>query len=297
MQPAQANAPSEGASVEPAPRGDNDDKSDKSDESETQAAITPEQLEAYEQEKRERERKDPKKWRHKGLILELLLGTQDCTGAYCKDPDNLDATPGFRLAGFIGRNSLGILDLGLELGWGTLNPGEINGRFATDIYDLDPVRLEQLVNDRLGIDLAEFDLSQAVTTTVKLRTVNAGPTLRIHVLPRGRYDPYVGTGFHYLLWRARYETLSGPARLDFHGFAVPLQVGFNVFVHPNIAVGARFDYSFTYYFLANLDHPDAAGVTIVSTLDDAAADPNLENPTQSGLPRFWALLFGARARF
>ncbi len=289
MQPADAGPPDQqDASVEPTPQADAPPPS---------TTITPEQLEAYEQEKHARERKDPKKWRHKGLILEFMLGTQGCTGSYCRDADNLDATPGFRIAGLIGRNSLGILDFGLELGWGTLNPGEINGRFATDIYDLDPVRLEQLINDRLGIDLAEFDLSQAVTTTAKLRTANAGPTLRIHVLPRGRYDPYVGAGFHYLLWRARYETLSGPARLDFHGFAVPLQVGFNVFVHPNIAVGARFDYSFTYYFLAHLDHPDASGVTIVSTLDDAAIDVTVDNPTQKGLPKFWALLFGARARF
>ncbi|MCA9713917.1 MAG: hypothetical protein KC468_04390, partial [Myxococcales bacterium] len=261
------------------------------------AVITPEAIAAFEEAQREAERANPKKWRHAGLIFEFMIGTQGCTRSYCKGEDNLNAKPGLRLNGFLGRNTFGILDIGLELGWGTLTPGDVNGLNAADIYDLDPQRLQDVLNERLGIDLFDFDLSQAVTTTVKLRTVNAGPSLRIHVLPRGRYDPYVGVGFHYHLWRARYETLSGPARLDFHGVALPLQLGFNVFVHPNVAVGARFDYDFTYYFLANLDHPDASGFTIVSVLDEAAADTTVENPTQEGLPRFWGFTLGARGRF
>ncbi|MCA9694388.1 MAG: outer membrane beta-barrel protein, partial [Myxococcales bacterium] len=252
---------------------------------------------AARKKRREKLRKNPKKWPHNGLVFELQVGTQGCFRRYCHGEANLNAGPGFRLFGFLGGNAYGILDFGISFGWGTLGAGDVTGKNAIGIYELDPNILQNIAVDTFGVDVFNVDLTRLNVQDVSLRTVDVGPALRIHFLRRGRFDPFVGVGIHYMLWRGRYETDVGKARLDFHGVGVPFEIGMNVFVHPNIAVGANFSYLHTHYFLASFQHPDANGLAPLALLDPAVVSTEEDTTFHDGLPRFWTLTFGARTRF
>ncbi|MBK8236214.1 MAG: hypothetical protein KBB21_30725 [Nannocystaceae bacterium] len=233
-----------------------------------------------------------KRFSHAGFTVDARVGTLGCFRATCA-ADRHGARPGLRLDGFIGGNIRGWVDFGLAGGWGTMEANVAKGTNVLTLYGLDPNVLQGalavLAGQALGINFASLAVNDA-----KLRSAQAGPLLRVHFIPRGRFAAWVGTGAYYNLFRGRYDTAGGAARVDFHGLAVPVEAGFAVHVHEHVAVGLQFDYLWTWYGLANLQQGAQAFTVPVRVLDEAA---KLQNASlRSQLPQFWTFGLGLRAR-
>jgi hypothetical protein len=253
----------------------------------------PKSREEEEEEAARARRKQPKKWRHAGLIVEPRFGTLGCTRQFCAGSNGHDERPGALLGGFIGGNLLGLLDLGIEAQWGTLRPGDLKGKNAVTLYGVDPARLEQALSERLGTEV-DVDFNQLTVNSAKARAVSAGPALRVHFLRKGRGVAYVGFGIHYQLWRNRYETTGGPTRMDFHGFVAPFRVGGGAYVHPNIAITGEFAYHYAFYVITGVSHPELSGVAPLTLLEGAALDAGTN--LRKGLPHFWSFSVSVRFR-
>ncbi|WAS94344.1 hypothetical protein [Nannocystis punicea] len=267
------------------PTGSDGKKADKPAEPKSQEEI--------EEEAARARRKQPKKWRHAGLILEPRFGTLGCTRQYCASSGGHHERPGALLGGFVGGNLLGLIDLGIEAQWGTLRPGDLEGKNAVTLYGIDPARLEQALSERLGTEV-DVDFNQLIVNSAKARAVSAGPALRIHFLRKGRGLAYIGTGIHYQLWRNRYETAGGPTRMDFHGFVAPFRVGGGAFVHPNIAITGEFAYHYAFYVITGVSHPELSGVAPLTIIEGAALDAGTN--LRKGLPHFWSFSVSVRFR-
>jgi len=241
---------------------------------------------------RKQAKRTPKQYRHNGFVVDGRLGTLGCVRTLCGS-DRLDARPGVRLDGFLGGNIKGWVDLGVSGGWGTMTPRVDEGTNVLTLYGLDPYRLQQAL-DLLGGQALGIDLGALAVTDAKLRAAQFGPLVRVHFIPRGRFTAYVGTGAQYNLFRAKYDTLGGNVRLDFHGIAVPIQAGFGVHVLENLAVGVQFDYLWSWYGLATVDHPSRKFTLPVRVLESAAQMQQVDLRRQ--LPHFWTFGFALRAR-
>lgn len=239
-------------------------------------------------------RKQPKKWRHNGLILEPRIGLQGCTRVFCAGSQGHDAGPGVHLGGFVGGNIFGVLDVGIEVGWGTLKPRGAAGKNAVSLYGIDPERLEQAIADRTGADFLALDLSQLVVSSARTRTVQVGPALRIHFLRKGRGIAYVGAGIHYQQWRNQYETAGGPTRLSFHGLVAPLRVGGGAFVHPNIAITGEFAYHYAFFVVGGVSHTELSAVVPLTVIEGAALEAG--SNLKQGMPHFWSFTVNLRFR-
>ncbi|WP_170135897.1 hypothetical protein [Nannocystis exedens] len=256
-------------------------------------AEPPKSQEEIEEEAARARRKQPKKWRHAGLIVEPRFGTLGCTRQFCASSSGHGERPGALLGGFIGGNLLGLLDLGIEAQWGTLRPRDVEGKNAVTLFGIDPARLEQALSERLGTEV-DVDFNQLIVNSAKARAVSAGPALRIHFLRKGRGVAYIGTGIHYQLWRNRYDTTGGPTRMDFHGFVAPFRVGGGAFVHPNIAVTGEFAYHYAFYVITGVSHPELSGVAPLTIIEGAALDAGAN--LRKGLPHFWSFSVSVRFR-
>ena len=241
---------------------------------------------------RKESKRTPKQYRHNGFVIDGRLGTLGCVRTLCGS-DRHDARPGVRLDGFLGGNIKGWVDLGVSGGWGTMTPRVDEGTNVLTLYGLDPYRLQQAL-DLLGGQALGIDLGALAVTDAKLRAAQFGPLVRVHFIPRGRFTAYVGTGAQYNLFRAKYDTLGGNVRLDFHGIAVPIQAGFGVHVLENLAVGVQFDYLWSWYGLATVDHPSRKFTLPVRVLESAAQMQQVDLRRQ--LPHFWTFGFALRAR-
>lgn len=228
------------------------------------------------------ETKDEEPIKHKGFIVDFRVGVLGCTRLICK---RHDAKPGLRLDGMLGRNFFGIIDLGLAGAWGRMRANVAPGTSGLSLYGLDPAALPP--------EAAALSFDQFTVNDAHFETVQAGLGLRVHVIPRGRFDPYVGAGAQYNLLRAIYDTPAGATRLGFHGLAFPLQAGFVYFVHENIALGAQFDWLLTWYGgITVRGAPGRLGAPI-PLIKDAAAQAGVDLP--GDLPQFWSV--GAVAHF
>ncbi len=259
-------------------------------------ALTLADLEALEQQRAEELRRNPKKWRHNGLVVDFQLGTAGCFRAICRSSETgHQAGPGVHVGGFLGGNLLGLVEFGLEAGWNTLRTRGAAGQNALSLYGIDPVMLQQQIAERQPLTVIEADFSQLIVDTARSRAFNIGPSLRIHFLRKGRGLAYIGSGLHYQMWRTRYETLDGPLRLDFHGLSAPFKIGGGAYVHPNIAVTGEFTYTAAFYVLAGVNHPEAAAVAPLAVVDSSAVDVNTE--LRKGLPHFGKFTVNLRFRF
>lgn len=252
--------------------------------------------EEIEEEEARARRKDPKKWRHAGMILEPRFGVFGCTRDFCAGSSKHDAKPGALLGGFIGGNLLGLLDVGIEAQWGTLRPGAVAGRNALELYGLNPATLQQVIAERLGTDIIEVDFTKLTIAdnASKSRAVSVGPALRIHFIRKGRGIAYAGAGISYQLWRNRYETASGPTRVDFHGLVAPLRVGGGAMVHPNIAVTGEFAYHYAFYVVSGISHTEVSGVLPLTVVEGAALEAG--SNLRKGLPHYWSFTVAVRFR-
>jgi hypothetical protein len=229
---------------------------------------------------------------HRGATLEIGLGPMGCVRGLCGD-DRHAVAPGVRLDGFVGGNILGFVELGLAGGWGSMRSRATEGTNALSMYGLDPWLLQQALYAQ-SAGLLNIDLAGLSITGARMQTAQVGPLLRVHFIPRGRVAVWAGSGAQYHLLRNRYDTLIGQAKMSFHGIAVPIEAGLGVFVHRNVALTARFDYLWTWYGLAVLDHPDQSVTLPVSVLDAAAGQQGIELRQQ--LPQFWTGSRGVRGR-
>jgi len=233
-----------------------------------------------------------RKFSHQGFTADFRLGALGCVRGLCSGEHNV--RPGFRMDGFIGGNIKGFVDVGLAGGWGALTSDVAPGTNALTLYGLDPYLLQQALTLINGGQAPGIDLTALSVTDSKLRTAQGGPVIRVHFIPRGRFTAYVGSGVQYNLFRARYGTAAGGAKIDFHGIAVPIEAAFGVYVHEHVAVGVQFDYLWTWYALANLDHGSQALTVPVRILDEAARMQSTS--LRSQLPQFWTFGLMLRAR-
>lgn len=233
-----------------------------------------------------------KKQKHEGFTVDMRLGTLGCVRGLCSGEHNV--RPGFRVDGFIGGNIKGFVDVGFAGGWGALSSDVAPGTNALTLYGLDPYALQQALTLINGGQSPGIDLTALSVTDSKLRTAQAGPMLRVHFIPRGRFIAYVGSGVQYNLFRARYGTAAGGAKIDFHGLAVPIEAAFGVHVHEHVALGVQFDYLWTWYAISNVDHGGQALTVPVRILDEAARMQNTS--LRSQLPQFWTFGLMLRAR-
>lgn len=235
--------------------------------------------------KKEAPKKSKKdKFKHKGFITEARAGVLGCFGTVCSNNHGMD--PGVQVGGFLGGNLFGFLELGIQGGWGKLNPHVVENSNMLSLYGIDARTLEDEIQvqmnlpPELDLDLAALNVQSAASNAA-----HGGFALRLHVIPRGRVAAYVGTGFNYQLYRSEYGTPLGDVRMDFHGFSVPIQGGLGVYVHKRIAFTGQFDYLWTRYLVANLDHPlqrILAPVQLLETSSEAVSSDFSKN-----LPAFW----------
>ncbi|MCX4246527.1 ribonuclease E domain-containing protein [Paraliomyxa miuraensis] len=219
------------------------------------------------------EDKEPIK--HKGFILDFRVGVVGCTRLLCQ---RHGAKPGLRLDGLMGRNFFGFLDLGLAGAWGRMRANVAPGTDGLALYGLTQ---EGLPPEAAALMFDEFTVDDA-----HLETIQAGLDARVHIIPRGRFDPYVGIGAQYNLFRGIYDTPAGETRMGFHGLAFPLQAGFVVFATKRLAFGAQFDYLVTWYGGVTVrGAPGDLGAPI-PLIEDAAAEAGVNLP--GDLPQLWS---------
>ena len=94
--------------------------------------------------------------------------------------------------------------------------------------------------------------------------------------------------------RARYQTAVGDLGMSFHGIDVPVEANLSVYVHEHVAVGMQFDYMWTWYGLAVLDHPQQRIPVPMRLLEGTAATQGVDVRAQ--LPQFWTLGLAIRGR-
>ncbi len=232
-----------------------------------------------------------KKFPHRGIVGDFRIGTLGCIGGLCRGGH--DISPGVRLGGFFGGNIRGWVELGVGGGWGTLTSKVAPGTNAMALYGLDPYVL-QLALLAQAAGLVNVDLAGLSVQDDKLRVAQVGPSVRVHLLPRGRVGAFVGTGVGYNVLRARYETGLGAMGMDFHGIHVPVEANLSVYVLEHLAVGMQFDYMWTWYGLAVLDHPQQRIPIPMRMLEASAATQGVNVREQ--LPQFWTLGLAIRGR-
>ncbi len=239
------------------------------------------------------ERKKP--YKHRGMIIEGKIGALGCLGRHCRDEANHNSAPGLALGGFFGVNVLGFIDLGLEGAWGRLRPRAYSGRNVFDLYSINGTVLSAKISEEMGVPSLPIDFSTLTVGEVKSTAVHAGPTIRVHVIPRGRLSAYIGLGAHYQLWRNAYDTLGGDFRLSFHGVSVPASVGLGYYVLRRLNLNAEFTYDHTAWLAASIRHPDLDFVAPLLLLEEAALEAGTD--LKKDLPNFWSLVLSARVRF
>ncbi len=232
-----------------------------------------------------------KKLAHRGLSLGANIGTQGCLRSLCGSGSH-NASPGVRLDGFIGGNIRGFVELGVDGGWGTMGAEVEEGTNVLNLYGVNPVQLQQMAV-LLGRPL-DFNVFALGVNDTQLRMARVGPKLRIHFIPRGRVLAYVGTGVGYSRFRAKYKTNGGDVRVDLHGLDVPIEIGGGAQITKHFGVTAQFNYFWTKYPLATLDHPDQELTLPVRVLDEVAAMQG--GNVSKGLPQYWSVTLGARFR-
>ena len=199
-----------------------------------------------------------------------------------------------RVDGFLGGNLRGYVDLGIAGGWGSYGTSIAQNTNLLRLYGIEPAQLQAaatLMGSPLGFNPFALQVQSA-----RLRTARVGPSLRVHLIPRGRGLAYVGAGFGYSTFLADYDTSVGAVSMRFHGIDVPLQVGGGVQITEHIAAIVEFDYTFNNYPVARFEHPQQS-VTLPVALLDSAARESTGTSVSDSLPRMWNVSVGLRARF
>lgn len=228
---------------------------------------------------------------HKGFVAEARAGALGCFGSVCGDGHRMD--PGVQVGGFLGGNIRGFVELGVQGGWGKLRPNIPEGRDVLSLYGIDGRALEDEIQAQMDLP-TEVDLNLAALNVQSAQSsaAHGGLALRFHIVPRGRVAAYLGSGVNYQLFRSQYDTPLGPTKMDFHGLSVPVQVGLGVYLHRRIAITGEFDYLWTKFLVAKLDHPMQQLVAPISALESAS--DAVDADFGKSLPAFWTATVALR---
>lgn len=231
------------------------------------------------------------RFRHGGFILDAKVGGGGCMRTTCQGTAGHHAAPGLHLGGFLGFNLFGLIELGLEGGWSGLRPRDVAGRNALALYGLDPAQLQQAILADQTLPFPVLDFSSFNVTSAKSRAFDIGPSLRIHLIRKGRGLLFVGAGVHYQLWRNDYVTQGGNLRVDSHGASLPLRVGAGVFLTRNIALMGEVAYAPAIFGGMSFRLGDDRGVVPLKILEDTTGINVSKN-----LPHFWSFALTLRFR-
>lgn len=235
---------------------------------------------------------DEEKLPHRGFTIDARVGAAGCVRSLCTSRHN--ASPGLRVDGFLGGNIRGFVDLGIAGGWGSYSASVEQNSNLLRLYGIEPGAL-QAAATAMGSPLG-FNPFALQVQSATLRTARVGPSLRVHLIPRGRGIAYLGAGVGYSTFLADYDTAVGDVSMRFHGIDVPLQAGAGVQLTRHLAAVVQFDYTFNNYPIARFDHPQESLTLPVAFLDSAARQSSGSSVSDS-LPQSWALSAGLRARF
>lgn len=229
---------------------------------------------------------------HRGFTADARVGASGCLRSMCTDSHA--ASPGVRVDGFLGGNIRGFVDLGIAGGWGSYGASVEQNTNLLRLYGIEPAQL-QAAATAMGSPLG-FNPFALQVQSARLRTARVGPSLRVHVIPRGRGLAYFGAGFGYSTFLADYDTSVGGVSMRFHGIDVPLQVGGGVQITEHVAAIVQFDYTFNRYPIARFEHPQQS-LTLPVAFLDSAAQQSTGTSVSGSLPQSWNVSVGLRARF
>lgn len=255
-------------------------------------AAKPAKDESVRESTRRRTDEDKKqRFRHGGFILDAKVGGGGCMRTTCQGSAGHNAAPGLHLGGFLGFNLFGLIEVGFEGGWSALRPRDVAGRNALALYGLDPAQLQQAILADQTLPFPVLDFSSFNVTSAKSRAFDIGPSVRIHLIRKGRGLLFVGAGVHYQLWRNDYKTEGGDLRIDSHGASLPLRVGAGVFLTRNIALMGEVSYAPAIFGGMSFRRGDDRGVVPLKILEDTTGINVSKN-----LPHFWSFALTLRFR-
>ena len=271
--PATAAAPPATTAPAPAPASDA-----------SPAPAPPPARESVRESTRRRTEADRKqRFRHGGLIIDAKVGAAGCLRQVCSSSTGHHAAPGLNLGGFFGFNLFGLIELGIEGGWTALKPRGVAGRNALNLYGLDPAVLQDALLADQSLPFPPLPFTQLDVSSATSRAFDIGPSLRIHLLRKGRGLLFVGAGVHYQLWRNRYATSSGDLTVALHGASIPLRVGAGVFITRNI--GLLFEVAYAPAFFGGMTFRlgDQQGLAPFKVIEDVTG-----RSVTGGMPHFWS---------
>jgi hypothetical protein len=231
---------------------------------------------------------------HRGTVIEASIGPLGCDGVLCGG-SSLDTQPGFRVGGFFGGNIHGWVEMGVTGGWGMMKTRTAGGMNPLSMYGLDVGELQDVLTAAAALGYADIDLQGYTVGDAALQTAQAGPLMRLHFNPRGRFMAWAGSGATYHLLRNDFATERGRVRLDTHGFAVPIEAGLGIAVHEHFAVVATGSYLWTWALLSGIDLPDRELMVPTKLLQRQAVSQGSD--LVGKLPNFWTMSAGIRTRF
>ena len=241
---------------------------------------------------RERSEADKRqRFRHGGFILDARVGGTGCMRTHCQGTAGHHAAPGLHLGGFVGFNLFGLIELGLEGGWNTLRPRDVAGRNAMALYGLDPAQLQQAIAADTSLPIPMIDFSSLNVVSATSRAFDVGPSLRIHLIRKGRGLLFVGAGVHYQLWRNKYDTQGGDLSVSVHGASLPLRVGAGAFITRNLALMAEVSYAPAIFGGMTFRLGDQRGLAPFKIIEDATGIK-----IGRGMPHFWTIALTLRFR-
>jgi len=229
-----------------------------------------------------------KKFPHRGLVLEANGGVAGCVRAVCGG--DLDPAVGGRFGGFLGWNFLGFIEFGAEVNYAMMKLRGAGNPLR--MHRIDPTGFAGATVGSSTADQYGDDLEALTVDGGKGRMLNAGLALRIHIIPRGRWVAFLGTGIGYNHWDSAFDTPDGDVRIRLPGVSFPFMGAFGYYVLKHLALNLQFQYTLTTTVGARVDAPGYdKQFAFTPILEDDGA---VASAWQKDLPDLWTVLLGVR---
>lgn len=227
---------------------------------------------------------------HRGLILEAHGGGTGCVGQVCQ---RNDAAAGGNLGAMVAGNVFGFVELGADINWGSMSlRGAGNPLFMNGVDPTGFGTKSAGVDD--DVDQITADFEALSVDGGRAHTVSTGGTVRIHFLPYGRWEAFVGSGIGFSSWRANYETPDGDVQVRIPGVFIPGIAGFGYYPLRFMVINLQFQYHFS----------SPIGLAMETGDYDVSVGRNdLESDTDAttvdwgaDTPQYWNVLLGLKFR-
>lgn len=227
---------------------------------------------------------------HRGLILEAHGGGIGCVGEVCR---RNDANPGGSFGAMVAGNLFGFVELGADINWGSMslagagNPLEMHG--------VDPggfARKTAGAGD--DVDQLESDLGALAVDGGRANVFSASGTVRVHFLPYGRWEAFVGSGVGFSRWRARFDTDDGEIETRVPAVYIPAIAGFGFYPLRFMVINLQFQYQYAAPAGLALDSPGYEASARRSRLEDG--DDATTVDWGGDMPQYWNLVLGLKFR-